>query len=302
MAATSTASLLSRMADLEHQDVEKTLRTLLYGPPGGGKTTLAAGLAQRISGGQRILFIDSADGWVSLENIPSLKKNMTRLQYQEYGDLVAAADAMKKGVKGFSGFNVTIVDEISSICDDTLELVVRKRCGTEAGAPTPESEWTDYKTMGDLVVGGIKKLMAIPGMHVILVAHARTDKDNRGVTKTASSISPKLRATINGLMHIVANVTAEIKGNVAEPKYVRQVQPMLSGLVEAKTRLGNLQVKMEFNDFVQAVAQWIESDQMANDLAEPEGDVELQPDEIPTDGLPVSEDADDEPVFVSEDS
>ena len=43
--AVTAANLLSRMADLELQTPDKLLREMLYGPPGGGKTTLAMAIA-----------------------------------------------------------------------------------------------------------------------------------------------------------------------------------------------------------------------------------------------------------------
>lgn len=301
--ATSTADLLKRMTDLEHQDVEKTFRGMLYGPPGGGKTTLAAGLAQRLAAGRRILYIDSAEGWVSLDNIPSLKSNMTHIQYRDYADLPALATALQKQVKGFENFGVVVIDELSSICDDVLEVVVREKHGTRPEEPTPEVEGSDYKPMGDLIISAVKKFLSVPDLHVILVAHARTDTDRRKVTKTAPSISPKLRQSLNGLMHVTAHVTAEIGGIPTNPTYTRSVQPMLSALVEAKTRVGGLQIKMDFKNFVDSIGTWVESGQIQQDLAEAEGITELAPDEIPTDGLPLVEgDIDDEPVFVAEEA
>lgn len=309
--ATSTAQLLNRMTDLEHQDVDRTFLGMLYGPQGTGKTTLAVWLAQNlVTESGRIAYIDSAEGWVSLDNVPSLKQGVVRLPYDSYGDLPALADAIRRGVKGFADFEVVIVDEVDSIADDVLVTVVREKHGTPASQPLPEIDGKDYRPMGDLMRLAIKDFQKA-GVHLILVSHDKIRKDHRKVEITGPSITPQLNTAISGLMHVVGYTSAEIRGTAANPQYVRQVQSMPTALINAKTRIGALAqtVKVSHEEFVNTVADWVaDSDTMAADLTAPELDVELAPDELPTDGIPVSDEPadepaeeDDEPAFVQAD-
>ena len=59
--------IMARMQDMENEVISKTLFALLYGSYGTGKTTLIAGIAQRLMRqfGGRTLYLDSAEGFAS---------------------------------------------------------------------------------------------------------------------------------------------------------------------------------------------------------------------------------------------
>lgn len=301
---TSINSLLSRMSDPAKQDIDRKCVTMLYGPPGGGKTVLAMGLAQalRTELGQ-IVYVDSAEGWVSLENHEGLMDNYRRLAYEDKGDLFALAEACKRKSKGFEKVEVVVIDELSSIANDILDSVVRERSGTPRGDALPEVEGKDYRPMGDTVRAAIVAFQKA-GVHLIIVAHDKSKTDFRKVTNYFPNLSPMLRQDIQGLMHVTGRVTAEISGTAAKPVYKRTVQAAPSALVEAKTRVGALReaTKISFPDFVDAITDWVNGSTMADDLVANE-DHSLVPDELPTDGIPVSEEAetDDEPVYAGSD-
>lgn len=301
--ATTVANLLSRMQDLDLQEVDRTFLGMLFGPYGSGKTTLAMWLAQNlISPTGKIALVDSADGWVSLDNAPSLKENVLRLPYVDYNDLPALADAIHRKVKGFENIEVVVIDELDSVADDTLTTVVRERHGTPKGERLPEIEGKDYRPMGDLISLAISKFQKA-GVHLILVAHDKERIDHRKVAIKGPALSPQLKNKVAGLLHVIGYCTAEVKGTVAKPEYVMTVQAQPTGLVEAKTRIGSLRkdTKLSHEYFVEAVSSWVGSTQMAEDLVADEPTYEDQPDEMPTEGLPVADvtdDADDEPAYV----
>jgi energy-coupling factor transporter ATP-binding protein EcfA2 len=302
--AVSATQLLARMADMEKQDIDRHMKALIYGPSGAGKSTLAMWLAQELrSENGRIAYIDSAEGWVSLDNTPVLKSHTTRLPFTEYGELPALAEAIKRKVKGFAEIEVVVVDELDPIADDVLVQVVRERHGTPAGQQLPEIEGKDYRPMGDLIRIAINAFEKA-GVHLILVAHDNKRKDHRNVEITEPGITPKLKKTIMGLMHVVGYAQAEIKGSQTAPEYSRTVQSLPTSLVEAKTRVGALRtkVKMSHEEFISALSEWVSpTGEMAEDLAAPEVDEDLQEDELPTDGIPVADnpaaDDDDAPVY-----
>ena len=294
--------LLSRMSDLEHQTVDKNFMGMLYGPPGVGKTTLAMGLAHRISNGGKVLYVDSADGWVSLENIPALMHNTIRIPFEEYGDLPALAAALRDDRKGvLEGVNVIVIDELSSIANDVLDRVLRDRTGTKDDEiPDITADWSDYYPQKELVRKAIIQLHEVPDLHVILVAHAKEKVDHRKVKVQKPDFPDKLLGELQKLMHVTAYCTAETSLKGGDVVYTRQVQSQPSALVEAKSRIGGLAYKTDSYDFVVTVANWVQGDKMAADLVTGEVIHDLATDELPTDGIPVAEEIeeDDEPIVV----
>lgn len=301
-ANTTPAKLLARMQALAEEQITSDFTGCFYGPIGAGKTTFVVALAQALAEGERILYLDSSDGWVSLREFPSLLENVTRIRFQSLADITVLAEAIRKQSKGFEGIKVVVIDEGSSIANEVLYDVVRDKNGVGKDDMLPDIEGKDYGPMGQLYMAALNRLHAIEGLHILIVAHDAQRKDHRNVEITYPDFSPKLRKEVMKLMHVVGYVSSQIKGAGAKTEYVREVQLQPTALIQAKARFST-PLKLDFPDTIEAIVDWVHGEQFSSDVAGPEPQVDAEEDELPTDGIPVAdnpEDDDDEPAYTEE--
>lgn len=272
--ASPLSKIMSRMQDMENEVIDKDFFALLYGSYGTGKTTLIAGIAQALRNGGRILYLDSAQGFASLDNLPKLKRYMDRIEVRDPKDLMTIADAMKRRRPEFKEHTVLLLDEVDSWFEIILHAYVREVTGTLPTEDLPEIEGKHYAAPTQAMLNIINTFKATDGLHIIMVAHDQ-QRGKEPKIVTSPSLPPKLMKGINEKVHVVGLVEAAI----SKDGYLRTIQVNPSRQVVAKTRIGGLPVKIDFKDMPKIVSDWVGSVKMEEALTSPEPDPEPVEDE-----------------------
>lgn len=283
-------SVLGRMADLGKTPVNKTLALQVYGEPGVGKTVFATQLGKWIGNGS-VLYIDTAENFVSLENHPGLSDGVIRLPFDNFGDfgIIAAAIHKKQITPG-----CVIIDEFSTACDRLLDELYRSQIGATADEiPTEAIDPRLYKPMSDAAVKAIQ-LFLQEHVHLIILAHERevADTDDKKKRIVKPSYSPKNNDAILRALHVSAHMSVRIKGAGTNLTYERQLQSHPSALVSAKSRIGNLPIRTDPANFAEVIHSWITTPGTGLTEVQQELAPDLEPSEEPI--------LDDEPVLAQQ--
>jgi len=290
----SLSKILGRMSDIEHQQVKKDFFGLIYGGYGTGKTTLIAGIAQKLKGDGRILFLDSSQGAAALDNMPKLKADIDWLPVRDPRELMVIAQAIKARKKigniDFSDYTVVLMDELDSWFEIILHDYVREVTGTLPTEDLPEIEGKHYAAPTAATLNIINTLSSVDDLHIILTAHDQ-ERGKEPRVMVSPSLPPKLMKGINEKVHVVGRLEAVI----AKDGYQREIQVNPSKQVVAKSRIGGLDVKVAFNALPKIVSEWVGSSQMEKDL------IEKHPDPTPVADEDVDTEEPDELDHVDDD-
>jgi hypothetical protein len=253
------AKLTSMVEDLTDLSVKPDFKGMIYGDSGAGKTIAAVALAQRITGDSRtILYVDSGQGWVSLENHPTLKQRVQRLRFATLAQLELVEQAIRNGSDVFGSVGTIIIDEASTVATLDLDRVVTKRAEVDAGKDPDTPTQPDFNTAGNRVRKVFDALGKLDGVHFIMVAHVRKDKDNRGVEVTSPRFLPAVNSRIREPLHLVAYMTADlVPSSEGEVNYRRVLQVHPSRQIVAKTRIGGFGAEITPKDLIKGVDEWI---------------------------------------------
>lgn len=288
---TTLTELMGRMADLGTTPPNKTLTLGLYGKPGTGKTVLAVGLAQYIAKGKKVLYIDTREGWVSLQNHPAFMKNVTRIQMNSFEDFGLLVQGIAKGQ--IKDIGAVVLDEGTTAADMLLSELQHEQLGRPMHEIiTDKPDWTLYRTIGDSLTQVITAFQQLH-VHFIIVSHEKTKEDSTGKAVTKPGYSDTINDKVQRLLHVSARLTNQINPGPQGQVIERVVQSHPSVLVDAKSRIGGLPLHTTPGGFTQVIHDWIFD---ASKSFAPEVQT-LAADPLPAEAAPVRPVEGDEPTM-----
>lgn len=270
------AGLVNSMTGMD--DATAYFKGIIYGPSGVGKTKTGLELAQAITpAGKDILYVDSAEGWVTLNNHPELKPRVKRMKWLGISQQDVLVMAIEAGKAPFNNVGCIVYDEYSSMADSDLDLVVTTRARLDASKSPDEPKLPDMGASGTRMRRLTQSLIPLD-LHIIFIAHEREDKNDVGLTKSSASFMPKFGQSIKQVSHLVTRMTANEVQVDGQDVYRRTLQVQPSRLVDAKSRVGTIPgVIIEASEVPPLVAKWLGN---GGKLAE-EGQSVTLPDESP---------------------
>jgi AAA domain len=255
-AAEILAELESQMFSLE--ETSPYFKGLLYGPSGGGKTVEALEIAQAITPPDReIIYIDSYEGWVSLQNHPHLKKRVRRIRWQNWTQANTLLDAILANAGSFTNIGCLVWDEFSTMAERDLDTVTTNYAVKDRSKDPDISTWPDMNASSTRMRRLYDKMLTIEA-NLVIVAHQRKDQDARKVEVTSPNFLPKFGVKMLEPMHLVGYMTADQStAPDGTAIYKREIQVHPTRLITAKSRVGGLPVVVDPIQLVQAIVEWL---------------------------------------------
>lgn len=252
--------LYSRLEDLTEK--RASAKVMLYGESGVGKTVAAMQLAQTLAPpNKRIIYVDSGVGWVSLNNHTGLKNRTSLFKVRGLSDFDSLATAIEKGLGSFGEVGAIVIDEYSTFADYDLLAVTKSRAARAGGdKDADEPKQPDMGVSSNRMKRYTGPLIRLTDVHVIFVAHQRTDKDNLSVPIISPAFMPKFNAHLRGLLHLVGYITADEMplDDEGRQDYKREVQVWPTARVVAKTRIGGYSgVKVSIPEMIYGIREWL---------------------------------------------
>ena len=257
MTSTEQLTYLDRLR-LSMEDLSEahpSFKALIYGLSGVGKTVGAVSMAQEITNDYyQILYLDTAEGWVSLQNHPDLKKRVTRMRYINLNQVDALSEALRLKEDEFARYKTIVWDEATSAADMALDEIVKHRASLDKSKDPDMPTQPDYNAVTNRYRKSLAELLAIPNLNVILVGHTRLDKDDRNVEVTKPNFLPKLGQKVKQPLHLITNLSGN---EIDEKTYRRIYQVHPTRRIDAKTRVGGLQPQVSYEELISKIKGWM---------------------------------------------
>ncbi len=214
-------------------DIPAWIKLCLYGPPGAGKTTLAADAPKPF--------------WIDFERSTEVLRHRTEDKFHQIP--ILKPDTMKDvfdAVKEFatSEYETLVLDTATRMqffqLNEEMQKVVRKNSNRNIYLPLFQEFRISSEMLDDIFV----RLQDME-KHVILICHETQDwegkEDDRRHVRTRPALTPAVAQKLNGLLNFTAYL--ENKSNMGTSKRILTVNP--SGKIVAKNRLGIAETTIE---------------------------------------------------------
>lgn len=207
------------------------LKILLYGPPGGTKSSFLAPIPD-------LFTYDMEDGLISMstqEHFTNTPKHPHQLvmPFTSFQESDLLAERFVDQNPAFEEWRVFGIDTFSTFYKKSLQQIVVKR---NAIRPTGlyKNEDDDYKEANPHMLAFLDKLLLMK-RHLVITAHERTVEPKNKPAKTYPDFSESLAQKIEAMMDIVGHISMmEIDGYENPVPVMRVVS---DGTVHAKTRI-----------------------------------------------------------------
>lgn len=250
-------SVLSKAAPISLQP--PPLRACLFGPPGAGKTVLAAGAPKP-------LLMDVEGGARSLMNHESLR-DTTVLPISAYKEIEEVIWEFREDEALKEKYETLIIDTGTELQAMLLSQILKEKNLKDSSRNAYAAQQLDYKENTEMLRRLIVALRDLQ-MHVIIIAHSIEDKDESdGRIYTRPAFTPKLAGTVKGLMDVQGYLTAGANKQGDVERFL-QVHP--ANNVQAKCRVGGLPVVIKNPSMDMLIKANIETEPVG--IAESEGE------------------------------
>lgn len=259
-AAERLADLQGALADTD--EYAARFKFLLYGSSGVGKTVEAIHLAHLLKAeGKKVLHIDTGEGYISLFNHPQLMKpeNYQRMLYKGLSQIETLVEVIQAGAGGFDAYDTLVFDEFSTSTKQFLHIVLE--ANNLKGSLTKAPEFKEWGIMSRNIEGTIWKLLELKDTHnIIFIAHEKWKEDKATKAKMyAPSFMDSIEGPVKENCHVVARMEAEVTNTNGAPIYNRTLQVHPTKIVTAKSRVGDLDIKVPVHRFNERVVEWLAS-------------------------------------------
>lgn len=253
------SSELDRLINMMGAKEQKQFYGMLYGNSGTGKTYQATRILDKIvPAGKAIIHLDTSGNYYRLDHAEmGLSHKFIPLPFTTVEDIELLLDAIAWKQPPFDNVGGLIIDELSSIAGEDLDRVYESR---RANNPAIEdtADWGDFRpALTRIRTKILNKIVKIPDLHTVIVAHERTDAKTGIISADFSAATLK---KVKEKLHLVARITAEQNAAPGSdvPVYARMAQVHPSKSIDAKAGIGVSIVKFDAEFLPDGVKKWLD--------------------------------------------